>query len=232
MEFTPTPLLKDRGYGKFKKLSTMKFQHKLYIALIIFSFLGTSTLFAQNEISILPVNKWAVQANFQHQDLIFDIDFGQLAVADEVNVRPRYSLEIQRFFNLKSTKNRFFAVAEIDYFHNLYHDKWIGLKLGLGREWQIGNFFIAPRLLGGLARTQGADIQYIYENEKWVVSQEPRTATTDLLLSPRLDFGYRIIESKNPIDIFVNYQMTLYLSPENDIGLPYHGYGFGFRYGF
>jgi hypothetical protein len=210
----------------------MKFQNQLYIALITFLCFGTSTLFAQNEINILPVNKWAVQANFQHQDLLFEIDLGQLAVVHDVKIRPRYSVEIQRFFNSKNFKNRSYVVAEIDYFHNLYHDKWLGFKLGFGREWQIGAFIISPRILGGLARTQGADVQYIYENEKWIVSETPRNVTTDLLLSPRLDAGYRIVSGGNPIDVFINYQMTLYVSNENQIGLPYHGYGFGVRYGF
>lgn len=200
---------------------------KIYIVLIAILFLGVTPSFAQEE----NLNKWAVQLNLQHQDLLLELNFGQLRVADEVNIRPHYSFEVQRFFKMKSAKRRMFAIGELGYFDNLYHDKWLGLKLGVGSERQLGNFIISSRVQAGAARTKGADIQYVLEEGKWVVSKKSRQTTLDFLMSPRIDVGYRIVKNEHPIDVFLNYQMTLYISPTLDIGIPYHGYGFGLRYG-
>lgn len=176
--------------------------------------------------------KWAGQLNFQYQDLLFEIDFGQLGVYHDVNIRPHTTLELYRFINTRKDNRKLFALAELGYYHNLYQDKWLALKLGFGSERRLGNFIISSRIQGGIARTQGADVQYINSNGKWIVNDQKREPTFDLLISPRIDLGYRIINNENPIDIFLNYQMTLYISPAQQIGIPYHGYGLGVRYGF
>lgn len=201
----------------------------LYIAFAAILLLGAAPLFGQERIT--PENRWAGQLNVQHQDILGDISFGQLSVAHDVKIRPFYTLELQRFFNSKKSNKNLFAVAELGYYHNLYHDRWLSLKLGIGSQRQFGNFFVGGRMQGGFSRTQGADIQYVLENDKWIVSQEKRPVTIDVLMSPRIDLGYRVINNEHPIDVFINYQMTLYVSPELQIGLPYYGYGLGVRYG-
>lgn len=200
----------------------------LYIAII--AIFCSITVFAQDSES--NHTKWAAQLNFQHQDLLFEIDFGQLGVYHDVKIRPHTTLELYRFLNTRKDNRKLFFVSEFGYFHNLYHDKWLALKLGIGSERRFGNFIFSSRILGGLARTQGADIQYVNSNGQWIVSDQKRAPTLDYLLSPRVDLGYRIVNNENPIDIFLNYQMTLYLSPAQLIGIPYHGYGLGVRYRF
>lgn len=197
---------------------------------LTFCLIWSTNIFAQDVES--NAKKWAVQLNFQHQDLLVDVDFGQLGVYHDVKIRPHTTLEFYRFVNTRKDNRKIFFVSELGYFHNLYHDKWLALKLGIGSERRFGNFIISSRLLGGIARTQGADIQYINSNGQWIVNDNKREPTLDYLMSPRVDIGYRISNNENPIDIFLNYQMTLYLSPEQQIGLPYQGYGFGVRYGF
>lgn len=204
----------------------------IHIAFATILCLATSPLFGQKKAETPPPPKWAIQSNIQHQDILFDIDFGQLAVAHDVKIRPFYSLELQRFKTTKNPNRRLFAVAELGYYNNLYHDRWLALKLGIGSERKIGNFFIAARIQGGLARVKSADVQYVLEDNKWVISKETRLITKDLLLSPRIDVGYRIRNNEHPIDVVLNYQMTLYVSPVLEVGIPYHGYGLGVRYGF
>ncbi|MFK7950213.1 MAG: hypothetical protein AB8G11_21665 [Saprospiraceae bacterium] len=199
----------------------------LTILLLLFCSVNT---FAQNNNP--NHKKWAAQLNVQHQDLLFDIDFGQLGVYHNVKIRPHTTLELYRFINTRKANRKLFGLAELGYFHNLYHDKWLALKLGIGSERRFGNFIISSRIMGGIARTQGADIQYVNSNGKWIVNDQKREPTLDYLMSPRVDLGYRIINNENPIDIFLNYQMTLYLSPAQQIGIPYHGYGLGVRYRF
>jgi hypothetical protein len=207
-------------------------QKNIYIAFISILLFFSFPLIGQENIEKVEPNKWAVQLNIQHQDLLVNLDFGQLSVAHDVGFRPFYTAELQRFIYTKNPKRQFFAVAELGYYNNLYHDRWLSAKLGIGSQRKLGNFFIASRVQGGLSRTKGEDIQYVLENDKWVVSKANRPTTIDLLLSPRIDVGYRITETKNQIDLFFNYQMTLYVSPVLEIGIPYHGYGLGVRYGF
>jgi hypothetical protein len=202
----------------------------IYFAFMVFLFSFPS--FGQESTEKIEPNKWAAQLNFQHQDLLFEIDFGQLGIAHDVRFRPFFTAEIQRFIFTKNPNRHFFAVAELGHYNNLYHDRWLSFKLGLGSQRRIGNFFIASRLQAGLSRTRRGDIQYVLEDGKWVVATEAQPITVDLLLSPRIDVGYRIIDTKNPIDLFANYQMTLYASAVLQTAIPYHGYGFGIRYGF
>jgi hypothetical protein len=207
--------------------------HKyLYIAFVAILFLGTSPLFGQENSDEFEPNKWSMQLNFQHQDLLFDLGFGQLSIAHNVKIRPFYTLELYRYKQTKNPNRRLFALAELGYYNNLYHNRWLSLKLGVGSEYQIGNFFISSRIQGGLANVKSADIQYIYKEGKWIVSEETRLITKDLLISPRIDIGYRIRNNNHPIDIVINYQMTFYFSPVLEINIPYHGYGVGVRYGF
>ena len=198
----------------------------LYIILVFCSI----NVFAQDNES--NDTKWAAQLNFQHQDLLFELDYGQLGVYHDVKIRPHTTLELYRFINTRKENRKLFFTTELGYFNNLYHYKWLALKLGMGSERRLGNFIISSRILGGIARTQGADIQYVLSNNQWIVNDEKRNPTLDYLMTPRIDVGYRIFNDKNPIDIFLNYQMTLYLSPAQGVGLPYQGYGLGVRYGF
>lgn len=201
---------------------------KNYLYILIL-FCSISTFAQDNEFNH---TKWAAQLNFQHQDLLFEIDFGQLGVYHDVKIRPHTTLELYRFVNTRKDNRKIFFMSELGYFHNLYHDKWLALKLGIGSERRLGNFIISSRILGGIARTQGADIQYVLSDGQWIANDQKRESTLDYLMSPRVDLGYRVVNNENPIDIFLNYQMTLYLSPAQQIGIPYHGYGLGIRYGF
>lgn len=201
---------------------------KLYIITLLSFF--SITAFAQK--SELNHTKWAVQLNVQHQDFLFEIDYGQLGIYHDVKIRPHIMLELYRFLNTRKDNHKLFVVTDFGYYYNLYHDKWFALKLGFGSERRFGNFFFSSRINSGIARTQGIDIQYINSNGQWIVNDQKREPTLDLLISPRIDLGYRVMNNENPIDIFLNYQMTLYLSPIQQFGIPYHSYGLGVRYGF
>jgi hypothetical protein len=208
---------------------------KNYIYIIVFAFLGmnVSTSFGQAtaDIDILRNSKWAVQLNFQDQDLLVALDFGALRVVHDVKVRPLFSADVQRFFGQSNKKRRYLS-GQLGYFNNVYHERALSLKVGYGIERRIyKGFFASWRMEVGVARVKNSDIQYVYENDKWVTTNNYQPATFDALFGPRLDLGYRIMNGANPIDILVVSHAMIHVHSEFG-GLPYYGLGIGVKYGF
>lgn len=206
----------------------IKFYRYFPLALALFLVFNSGSAHAQE--AAVP-KKWAAQINFQQQDLLFQIDLGQLGVLHDVKLRPRYALDVQYFLKEKK-RGRSFAYGQLSYFHNLYHDRWTGLQIGMGFEWEFGNrFFASFRGGGGIARVKSSDIRYTYEEGVWVETKNEDRANVDVLISPRLDVGYRISDKALPIDIFANSQLTI--NANNRVGaVPYYGLGLGLRIGF
>lgn len=174
-------------------------------------------------------NSWSAQFNVQHHDLGGSINFGLLGVVNEVKIRPYYTLEGQYAMQRKPNKKRIFS-GQLGYYQDLYHERWITAKLGLGTEWSlVKGFYLGMRAEFGLAGIKNADLQYEYDGEKWVVADNTAPYRIGLILNPRLDLGYRMIQGAHPIDIVITGQTSLVGS---EIGiLPYVAYGLGVRYG-
>ena len=205
----------------------MKRQNYLSQFLLVALLAIGSSLFAQTE-SAPELRRWSAQLNFQQQDLLFEIPVGQLGVVHQVRLRPRVTLEAQRFFR-EGERGRAFGSAQIGYYHNLYHDRWLSFKAGIGYEWKFGSrFFGSLRMEGGAARVKRSDVQYIYEDGVWVPTKNEAKANVDVLLSPRVDVGYRVLRGPIPMDIVANADLTL--NANSRIGLiPFYGLGLGFR---
>lgn len=214
---------------------------KSYISLtfafvaIIFA-LGSSPVLAQTSISSEgelsnTSPKWAAQINLQQQDLLFQIDVGELGVLHDVKFRPRYALDVQYFYKEKA-RGRSFAFGQLSYFNNLYHDRWMGIKLGMGFEWEFSKrFFGSIRGGFGVSRVKSSDIQYRYEDGAWVQTKNEERANVDYILTPRIDIGYRISDKAIPIDIVANSHLTIDVNTRVGI-IPFYGVGLGLRVGF
>jgi hypothetical protein len=186
------------------------------------------TAFGQDEV---PQSKWSVQANIQHQDLLFQIPFGQLGVFDPVYVRPVYSIEVQRY--LKDGKRyRQFLSLQTYFYNNLYHDQSVGLQLGIFKERTIyKSLFLVTGIEVGLGRIWNSDTQYILEDGVWVPTENYMQSYNSFSFGPRMDLGYRVANGNHPIDILVKSHLTLRLENQTG-GLPFYGVGFGVRYRF
>lgn len=175
-------------------------------------------------------NKWAAQVNVQHQDLQFQLQFGQLGVVHEVSFRPLYSVDIQRFLLKKPTSKRFFS-GQIAFHNNLYHERWLSVKLGYGIEKQLfKNFSASLRMESGFALVKNTDVRYQYEEGKWVQAKNDSPTYADIVLGPRLDLVYRVSDKAHPIDIIGTSNLTLHLNPRVG-GIPYYAVGLGARFG-
>ncbi len=205
----------------------MKHKILLQTALIFGLLLSNLMLFAQIE-EDKPTNNWNVQFNIQHQDLMVGFDYGQLGVYHKVNIRPMYSVEIQRYFKNKKR----FLNGQISYYDNLYHDRTLAFQLGYFTERNIyKGLFVVSGMELGLARVKSSDTQYILEDGKWMPMPNEVPAFTTIMFGPRLDFGYRIMENDHPIDILLKSHLSLRLDAQVG-GLPFYGVGVGVRYGF
>ncbi|MEN0047955.1 MAG: hypothetical protein AAF806_12920 [Bacteroidota bacterium] len=179
-------------------------------------------------------NKWAVQLSLKHQDIpIFKaFSIGQLAVLHEVKIRPYYTLDIQHNLKSKKPNLKFAFSTQLGYYRNLYRDRWLSYKVGTLLEWQFfKRCYLITRIELGHAFVKDADVQYIYENNKWIPTSNFDSFEAGFIASPRVDVAYRVINSKNPIDVLLTTDATLIYHP-NFGRLPYFGFGGGVRYGF
>lgn len=198
---------------------------KTYLFVCLSLFVQT-LVFSQAEVG---TKTWALQLNVQHQDLSADIDFGQLGVVEKVTLRPFYTLDVEYAMQRKPNRKRIFT-AQLGYYNNLYHEVWLTAKAGVGNEWQLFNkFYLGARAEFGATWVKPSDVRYRYDGERWVETENTALFDRGVFISPRLDFGYRIIEGNHPIDVAVNGTFSL---AETGIGLaPYYAYGLGVRYG-
>lgn len=182
------------------------------------------------EIEAAP--KWSVQLGVQQQDLAFQIPYGQLGTLHMVNIRPFYSLDLQRVLKQRK-KTQLFVSGQLGFYNNLYHERWISAKLGIGLEGSLfKKGFYSLRTEVGLARAKSSDVQYAYENGKWVPTDNYAKASVDVLMAPRLDVGYHLFEGAHKLDLVVTSQLLLHIDTSIESGLPMYGLGAGLRYHF
>lgn len=201
---------------------------KSWFSLFLF-LVGAGSLQAQEEVK---PERWALQLTVQHSDILFQEAFniGQLGVADEVNIRPVYSVEGQ-YFLTKGPKRKLFLSAETGYYANLYHDRWFVGTIGLGLERRFfQKLILSSRLELGRSIISSRDPQYVLENEIWVPTNSNRSIFFATSFSPRVDLGYRILTVPYPVDLIANYQVSLVGHPEFGL-LPYYSTGIGVRVG-
>lgn len=196
---------------------------------ILLVFLATgSLLFSQNP----PRPKyWAVQTNLQHQDFLVQFRFGQLGVLHQVRFRPLYSIEAQRLFE-NNDKSKVFLSGQLSYYHNLYHNRLFGLKIGFGYETkQWKRFFASFRVSPGLGLTKNSDIQYVLEDGKWVPTSNFVPLSVNVHFTQRMDLGYRIKKGEHPLDLIGTSHLFTILNPSQNFLATYYGAGLGVRVG-
>lgn len=174
-------------------------------------------------------SKWSLQLNVQQQDLAVQIPYGALGTVYPVGIRPFYSLDIQKRLKSKE-KSHTFLSGQLGFYNNLYHERWMTAKIGFGREFNIASkWFASLRLEGGVARSKNSDVQYVYESGKWVPTDNYAKGSIDMLLAPRLDIGYRLIESEHALDAVMTSQLLMHVDTSLESGIPMYGLGVGLR---
>lgn len=201
---------------------------KSWFSLFLF-LVAAGALQAQEEVK---QERWALQLTAQHSDILFQEAFsiGQLGVADEVNIRPVYSVEGQ-FFLTKGLKRKLFLSAKAGYYANLYHDRWLSAAVGIGFERRFfEKLILSSRFEVGRANISTRDPQYVYENEVWVPTDSNRESFAVSSFSPRIDLGYRILTVPYNVDLIANYQASL-VGGSNVFFPPFYSTGIGVRVG-
>ncbi|MFK7924147.1 MAG: hypothetical protein AB8H47_19470 [Bacteroidia bacterium] len=174
--------------------------------------------------------QWSLQLNALHQDVLLLYDIGLLGVTHEVNIRPAFSLEAQRYIKTKP-KSRTFVSGQLGHYRNLYHERWNSLQIGFGWERTLfAGLFLNLRLSAGVAHTKNADPQYVHENGEWVAVNYSDQQYVALVMGPRLDLGYRVKAKGKPIDIIATTQGTLHFNKILQFPYPHYGIGLGVRY--
>ena len=174
--------------------------------------------------------RWTIKIDVQHKDIPLqeDLSIGQLGVSDVVRIRPFYSADIQYFLN-KGEKRKLFLSGRLGTYVNLYQDRWLTAQIGLGLERRFfKRFIVLGRMETGIARISSRDPQYLLEDGQWVPTSEGRVSGWGMMLNPRLEIGYRILEGERTLDAFVNSHAEITVHPEFGT-LPYLGYGIGVR---
>lgn len=210
----------------------MKYTKVLPALVLLLSTLQLAAQEAQEPAEAAESPSWMAQVNVVHQDLAVRIVYGQLATVYHVPIRPFYSLDLQH--NLKKSElGQFFVSGQLGFYNNLYHERWISGKIGFGRE---GSFltkgFYTIRVEGGLARAKSSDVQYALEDGKWVPTENFAKPSVDILMGPRLDIGYPLLNKTHRLDLVLTSQLLLHIDTSIESGLPLYGIGAGLRYHF
>ncbi|WNJ20441.1 hypothetical protein [Pontibacter sp. G13] len=176
--------------------------------------------------------RWGVQIQAGHQDILYSEDVGQLGVAHNVVIRPAYTVALQRFWG-KNPRSRGFVALQYEYANNLYLHDWHALETGIGFQGNFSQkFWAGLQLDGGLCFFRESDPQYIYEDEVWVKAPNQYQTRTFLKAALNANIGYHLLNIQgHPIDLFTQFAFDMV--GHWDYGLlPYGKMGFGVGYGF
>jgi|GEM_PF-1847166 len=145
---------------------------------------------AQNS-SAHPLPKWAIIANFGHQEAGLDLSFGSLQVIHEVPIRPHIGVGIERTW-VNRNRFRLFQDLQASYYHDTYVEKGYGLSTDLGFEFKIfKGLRLTPRLGVGYNLAKATDVRYKYEGEKWVRAENTDPSVSRINIKAGLDLSYR-----------------------------------------
>jgi hypothetical protein len=173
---------------------------RLYLFVLAVSCLFTAPVLAQQ------TDKWALTAQFFHQDDAIDYDLGSLATSDPVHLRPGFTLGVERtWWKSKGGKIRLSQDLHVGHWISPYAEQYsfAGTKLGL--EWRL---FRQLRLATGLFYRYGAvrprDVRYVYDGEKWVRSTEKAPAFGRHTVAVDLQLGWRFRpQAAHPFDVYL-----------------------------
>jgi hypothetical protein len=183
-------------------------KHIFILALLVLTSMGLS---AQTEAQVLlPVpSRWKLRADFFHQDLAFQIPFGQLGVYHKPVIRPGFALGGEYTYQQRKHL-RLYQSAHLGYYNNVYEERWGTLGTELGMEWEIWKgILIAPRIGLQYNLVKPSDLRYMYEGDKWVPVRNTDPAFSRLGGSIGLDLGYRVCKGAHPIDVLANGNVSI-----------------------
>ncbi len=204
------------------------------ISVLAFCLCATA-IFAQK------TQKWAAGFHVFHQDQGFKIDVGQLAVTDRVRVRPGFSAGLERTWTeSKNARFRLFQDVHAGFWHNPYSENYSFLGTRLGMDFRIfKQLRLSPGLIYRAGRAKTRDVRYVYENEKWVPSNNstPAFFRQNAGLDMQVSWRFRAA-SAHPISLEIggNYLLAWKYLPTGIAGEPnfflFRSLRAGVRYGF
>jgi hypothetical protein len=182
------------------------------IKLIIIGFLIVNLAYSQD----IEKKKYAIIANIGQQTDVFEVDLGALQSIQSTPFQPRIEVGLERTWKEKRTF-RFHQDLKLTFVSDPYIERVYGIGTDFGAEFKIlKRILITPRVGIHYNYAKSSDIQYIYNGEKWVKTDNYLATTNRLFLKGGLDLGYRI---NNKYDVFVNGQYSLN-TPHLNEGVP------------
>ncbi|MFM2267118.1 MAG: hypothetical protein RL757_559 [Bacteroidota bacterium] len=176
--------------------------------------------------------KWAIVANFGHEDDLSPIPVSNSLVATHnVVIRPRIELGMERTW-VERRRFRLFQDAKLTYHNNTYSENAIGLGTDIGFEFKIfKGLRLTPRLGAHYNRAKASDVQYRYENNKWVSTSNTNPAVARGYFKGGIDVSYRFMDKFDVVAGTHLAILTPYIPGEFGIPLyPNKAFNIGVRY--
>jgi hypothetical protein len=189
-------------------------------------------------VSAQDARKWAVNVQLMHQDFGVDLTAGQLQTTDAVLLRPGFTAGIERTWRTsKNGRRRLFQDAHLGFWNNPYSQNYTFVGTRFASEIRLfKQLRFSPGLIYRIGRAKTTDVRYVYENNKWVPSNNSTPGFLRQQVGPEARLSYRFgANSAHPIDLQVGANFTLivkYFPAETDPNLlVFKAYQIGMRYG-
>lgn len=190
---------------------------------IILTFLLPISAFSQTE----ETPKYAIVANIGQQEDVVKFDVGALNVINKMPFSPRVEIGLERTWRAKRIF-RFYQDLKLTFVNDPNIERVYGIGTDLGFEYKIfKRILLTPRLGVHYNRALPSDIHYVYENDKWVQTENSFEKNNRIFAKVGLDLGFKL--NRN-LDLFVNKQYSanfphiknvipVYLNTANSIGI-------------
>jgi hypothetical protein len=165
-------------------------KNKIVLAIL---FLMPIFVFSQN-------NRWSIRADFVNPRPV--IRFQNEGVVNAYH-NPKdvgFAIGVER--NWKQTARfRRYQTVMLGYSHINYIENVLSLETAIGWDWRIFKGLHAGFSTGvGFHRAKNADVQYKYEGDEWVPTNENKIATNRFAVNLQAQIGYRFAKKW---DVFV-----------------------------
>jgi hypothetical protein len=161
---------------------------------------------------VLPIflsaqtSKWSLRADFYNPKPV--AAFKAEGVENSYHKPMNYGFALGAERNWKQTERfRFYQTALAGFYHDFYFEKAFTLETSSGVDFRLfKGLHFGLELGAAINRARGTAVNYKYENEKWVPTQEGVVKTTRRNFNLSTQLGYRITPK---LDVFVGYGINV-----------------------
>lgn len=163
--------------------------------------LGSSASKAQN------TEKWGAVVRFGDERGLFTYNNPTENVYHKEAIKPMFEAGVSRKHFQGKRGGYWFQDLTLGYSHQTYDEKTFAIGTKTGYTWALWNrVLITPTLGVAYNRAKATDLQYAYEGDKWVRTENYIPAMNRLNVSSAMGLGYRI---NSRLDLTANYQYSV-----------------------